>query len=123
MVVGAFRADVGHGAGQDSTAPTSGPEEGGYPRIAFYALNLLDLAENDSCLRYSRRSPGAVAKHSGEVVVLGMPDEEMEKEPEVEPRSAMIPVSWPSRKPAGRSTIAHRRPRNYRTLVILRRPY
>ncbi len=66
--------------------------------MAFYALNLFDLAQNDSYLRYSRRSPEAVAKHDGRVVALGMLDEAMEKEPEVEPRTAMILVEWASRE-------------------------
>ena len=66
--------------------------------MAFYALNLFDLAENDSYKRYSRRSPQAVAKHDGRVVALGMLDEAMEKEPEVEPRTAMILVEWASKE-------------------------
>ena len=66
--------------------------------MTFYALNLFDLAENDSYLRYSRRSPAAVAKHGGRVVALGLLDEAMEKEPEVEPRGAMILVEWASRE-------------------------
>ena len=65
--------------------------------MSFYALNLFDLAENDSYLRYSRRSPAAVAKHDGRVVALGMLDEAMEREPEVEPRTVMILVEWASR--------------------------
>ena len=66
--------------------------------MAFYALNLFDLAENDSYLQYSRRSPEAVAKHDGKVVALGMLDEALEKEPAVEPRTAMILVEWASRE-------------------------
>ncbi len=66
--------------------------------MSFYALNLFDLAENDSYLRYSRRSPAAVAKHDGRVVALGLLDEALEKDPEVEPRSAMILVEWASRE-------------------------
>jgi uncharacterized protein (DUF1330 family) len=65
--------------------------------MAFYALNLFDLADNDSYRRYSRRSPEAVAKHDGRVVALGLLDEAMEREPEVEPRTAMILVEWASR--------------------------
>ena len=66
--------------------------------MAFYALNLFDLADNDSYRRYSRRSPAAVAKHDGRVVALGLLDEALEREPEVEPRSAMILVEWASRE-------------------------
>ena len=66
--------------------------------MSFYALNLFDLADNDSYLQYSRRSPAAVAKHDGRVVALGLLDEALEKEPEVEPRSAMILVEWASRE-------------------------
>ena len=64
--------------------------------MSFYALNLFDLAENDSYLRYSRRSPAAVAKHDGRVVALGLLDGAMEKEPEVSPRRVMILVEWAS---------------------------
>jgi uncharacterized protein (DUF1330 family) len=39
--------------------------------MTLYALNLFDLADNDLYRRYSRRSPGAVAKHGGRVVALG----------------------------------------------------
>ncbi len=66
--------------------------------MSFYALNLFDLAENDSYLEYSRRSPAAVAKHDGRVVALGMLDEAMERKPEVEPRGVMILVEWASRE-------------------------
>lgn len=65
--------------------------------MSFYALNLFDLADNDSYLQYSRRSPEAVAKHDGRVVALGLLDEALERKPEVEPRSAMILVEWASR--------------------------
>ncbi len=66
--------------------------------MTFYALNLFDLADNDSYLQYSRRSPAAVAKHDGRVVALGILDEALEREPEVGPRSAMILVEWASRE-------------------------
>ncbi len=66
--------------------------------MSFYALNLFDLAENDSYLQYSRRSPAAVAKHDGRVVALGMLDGAMERKPEVEPRRVMILVEWASRE-------------------------
>ena len=65
--------------------------------MSFYALNLFDLAENDSYLRYSRRSPEAVARHDGRVVALGLLDGAMEKEPGVEPRTVMILVEWASK--------------------------
>ena len=66
--------------------------------MPLYALNLFDLADNDLYLRYSRRSPAAVAKHGGRVVALGLLDEALESEPRVEPRTAMIVVEWPSRE-------------------------
>ena len=66
--------------------------------MSFYALNLFDLADNDSYVKYSRRSPAAVAKHDGRVVALGLLDEALEKEPEVEPRRAMVLVEWASRE-------------------------
>ena len=66
--------------------------------MSFYALNLFDLADNDSYLQYSRRSPTAVVKHGGRVVALGLLDEALEEDPEVEPRSAMILVEWASRE-------------------------
>lgn len=66
--------------------------------MSFYALNLFDLADNDSYLQYSRRSPAAVARHDGRVVALGLLDEVLEGEPTVEPRTAMILVEWASRE-------------------------
>ena len=66
--------------------------------MSFYALNLFDLADNDSYLQYSRRAPAAVAKHDGRVVALGLLDEALEKEPVVEPRTVMILVEWASRE-------------------------
>jgi uncharacterized protein (DUF1330 family) len=64
--------------------------------LALYALNLFDLAENDLYLRYSRRSPEAVAKHGGRVVSLGKLDEALSGD--AEPRTVMILVEWPSRE-------------------------
>jgi uncharacterized protein (DUF1330 family) len=64
--------------------------------MPLYALNLFDLAENDLYLRYSRRSPGAVAKHGGRVVALGRLDEDLAGD--AEPRNVMILVEWPSRE-------------------------
>jgi uncharacterized protein (DUF1330 family) len=64
--------------------------------MSLYALNLFDLADNDLYRRYSRRSPGAVAKHGGRVVALGR----LENAPigDAQPRSVMILVEWPSRE-------------------------
>jgi uncharacterized protein (DUF1330 family) len=64
--------------------------------MPLYALNLFDLAENDLYLRYSRRSPGAVAKRGGRVVAFGRLDEDLAGD--AEPRSVMILVEWPSRE-------------------------
>jgi hypothetical protein len=48
--------------------------------MSIYALNLFDLEENDLYLRYSRRSPEAVAKHGGRVIALGRLGEALESE-------------------------------------------
>ncbi len=64
--------------------------------MAVYALNLFDLADNDSYRQYSRRSVDAVGKHDGKVVALGQLSGVQEGDPEVEPRRAMILVEWPS---------------------------
>lgn len=64
--------------------------------MTLYALNLFDLAENDLYRQYSRRSPGAVAKHGGRVVALGRLDDALAGG--AEPRSVMILVEWPSRE-------------------------
>jgi uncharacterized protein (DUF1330 family) len=66
--------------------------------MALYALNLFDLADNESYRQYSRRSAGAVGKHGGRVVALGRLDGVQEGEPDVEPRAVMILVEWPSRQ-------------------------
>ena len=66
--------------------------------MSLYALNLFDLADNDSYLQYSRRSPAAVAKYDGKVVALGKLDEDLLNDPDVEPRAAMVLVEWPSRE-------------------------
>jgi uncharacterized protein (DUF1330 family) len=64
--------------------------------MPLYALNLFDLADNDSYRQYSRRSPAAVAKYDGEVVALGKLDDDLQSDPDVEPRTAMVLVEWPS---------------------------
>jgi uncharacterized protein (DUF1330 family) len=64
--------------------------------MALFALNLFDLADNDLYLQYSRRSPGAVAKHGGRVAALGVLDDALAGD--AEPRRVMILVEWPSRE-------------------------
>ncbi len=66
--------------------------------MAFYALNIFDLADNDLYRQYSRRSAAAVNKHGGRVVALGRLSEVLEKEPSVEPRRVLVLVEWPSRE-------------------------
>lgn len=66
--------------------------------MTFYALNLFDLADNDLYRQYSRRSVDAVGKHGGRVVALGKLAAAEESTPEVEPRTAMVLVEWPSRE-------------------------
>lgn len=65
--------------------------------MPFYALNLFDLADNDLYRQYSRRSVGAVQKHGGRVAALGKLEGD-EGDADVEPRSVMILVEWPSRQ-------------------------
>jgi uncharacterized protein (DUF1330 family) len=67
-------------------------------RMALYALNLFDLADNDLYRRYSRRSVAAVGKHGGRVVALGRLEGLVEGDPSVEPRAVMVLVEWPSRE-------------------------
>jgi uncharacterized protein (DUF1330 family) len=64
--------------------------------MALYALNLFDLTDNDSYLRYSRRSVKAVGKHGGQVIALGRLSGVQEGDPGVEPRGVMVLVEWPS---------------------------
>ena len=66
--------------------------------MTLYALNLFDLADNESYRQYSRRSAGAVGKHGGRVVALGRLDGVQEGEPDFEPRTVMVLVEWPSRQ-------------------------
>lgn len=63
--------------------------------MSLYALNLFDLADNDSYRQYSRRSPEAVAKYDGKVVALGKLGQALSGS-DVEPRTAMVLVEWPS---------------------------
>ena len=65
--------------------------------MPLYALNLFDLADNDSYRRYSRRSPEAVGKYDGKVIALGKLDESLD-DSDVSPRTAMVLVEWPSRE-------------------------
>jgi uncharacterized protein (DUF1330 family) len=64
--------------------------------MTLYALNLFDLADNESYRHYSRRSAGAVGKHGGRVVALGRLDGVKVGEPDVAPRTVMIVFEWPS---------------------------
>lgn len=70
--------------------------------MSFYALNLFDLADNDSYRQYSKRSVAAVQRHDGEVTALGALDGAWEGTPEageeVEPRGVMVLVEWPSKQ-------------------------
>ncbi len=66
--------------------------------MALYALNLFDLAGNDSYRQYSRRSAESVGKHGGRVVALGRLSGVQEGEPDTEPRKAMVLVEWPSQE-------------------------
>ena len=66
--------------------------------MALYALNLFDLADNDSYRQYSRRSAEAVGKHGGRVVALGRLNGVQEGEPETEPCTSMVLVEGPSRE-------------------------
>ena len=66
--------------------------------MALYALNLFDLEENDLYRQYSRRSAEAVGKHGGKVVALGKLAGVQQGGPDVEPRTAMVLVEWPSRE-------------------------
>ncbi len=66
--------------------------------MPLYALNLFDLADNDLYRQYSRRSANAVGKHGGRVVALGKLEGVQQGRPDVEPRTAMVLVEWPSRE-------------------------
>ena len=64
--------------------------------MPLYVLNLFDLADNDAYLRYSRRSPEAVAKHDGRVVALERLDDALAGD--ADPRRVMVLVESASRK-------------------------
>ena len=66
--------------------------------MPLYALNLFDLADNDLYRQYARRSVAAVKEHGGRVVALGRLDEAVQTQPDIEPRTVMILVEWPSRQ-------------------------
>ena len=58
--------------------------------MSLYALNLFGLEENSIYRRYSLRSPEAVAKHGGKIVVWGTLGEALQGEPSTEARTVMI---------------------------------
>ncbi len=62
---------------------------------ALYALNLFDLAPNDSYRAYSRHSRAAVERHGGAVVALGRFAGAPVSDG-AEPRQAMVLVEWES---------------------------
>ena len=66
--------------------------------MTLYALNLFDLADNDSYRQYSRRSVAAVGKHGGSIVALGGLEGAVEGDPAVEPRAVLVLVEWSSRE-------------------------
>ena len=66
--------------------------------MSIYALNLFDLVGNNLYRQYSRRSVAAVKEHGGRVVALGRLDEAVQTQPDIEPRTVMILVEWPSRQ-------------------------
>jgi uncharacterized protein (DUF1330 family) len=66
--------------------------------MSLYALNLFDLADNDLYRQYSRRSVDAVGKHGGRVVALGRLSGVQQGQPDVEPRTVMVLVEWPSQE-------------------------
>ena len=64
--------------------------------MTLYALNLFDLAPNDSYRAYSRRSAAAVRAHGGSVIAMGRLAGTVVSG-DVQPRRVMILVEWPSR--------------------------
>jgi uncharacterized protein (DUF1330 family) len=65
--------------------------------MSIYALNLFDLAPNDSYRAYSRRSVEAVGKHGGTVVALGRLTAALASD-DTQPRQVMVLVEWPSQE-------------------------
>jgi len=65
------------------------------PMAAIYALNLLDLADNDDYRGYMKISGPFVEKHGGKVVSIGRLSKESASTGG-EPRSIMVVVEWPS---------------------------
>lgn len=63
---------------------------------AVYALNLFEIANRAEYLAYSRRSPKEVARFGGKVVALGKFREAVTGD--VQPRTVMIVVEWPSKE-------------------------
>lgn len=64
---------------------------------SLYALNLFDLAPNQDCREYSKRSRANVEKHHGTVIALG----KLAGAPlsdGAQPRQAMVLVEWESRE-------------------------
>ena len=62
---------------------------------AIYALNLLDLADNDDYREYMKLSGPFVEKYGGKVVSIGKLSKEV-KSRGGEPRSIMVLVEWES---------------------------
>jgi uncharacterized protein (DUF1330 family) len=65
--------------------------------VAFYALNLFDLAGNDDYRAYSRRSLDAVTRHEGRIVALGKHADHPAEVGSETPRQALVLVEWASR--------------------------
>ena len=61
-----------------------------------YALNLLNVADRDEYLAYSRRSSKEVQAHGGRVVALGRFREAVAGE--IKPRTVLILVEWASKE-------------------------
>ena len=79
----------------DTVSPWDARMESDSPVAAVYALNLFDLADNDSYRAYSRRSRAAVERHGGQVVALGQLSGTVTGD--VPARQVMVLVEWSSR--------------------------